>query len=72
VVAFSSNGSLIVIGTYGEVVLFDAEPWRAVGKVSWGTRPVTAIAFSPDGSKFAFGDASGRVALWMVVSKLKS
>jgi len=70
--AFSSNGSLIAIGTYDRVVLFDVKSWKTVGKLSLGTHPVTAIAFSSDGSKLAFSDAYGRVALWMITRKLKS
>jgi WD40 repeat protein len=70
-VAFSPEGSLLVIGTSdGTVHFFSTDDWRAVGQpVEAHTARVTSLAFAPHGRVLATGGADGKVALWDVATR---
>ena len=82
-VAFSPDGSKIVSGSGSEdamVRLWDVATRTQIaavrGNTHWTSRSPTerrfyiyAVAFSPDGSKFAAGDSGGLVRLWDVATR---
>ena len=70
-VAFSPDGSLLVIGSSdGTVHFFSTDDWGAVGRpVEAHTARVTSLAFAPGGRMLATGAADGTVALWDVATR---
>jgi WD40 repeat protein len=63
--AFSSNGQVLVAGTYdGAVKLWNVERRKQIAVLSAGTSRVIKIAFAPGGQSFATGDEDGAIRLW--------
>jgi WD40 repeat protein/DNA-binding SARP family transcriptional activator len=67
-VAFSPDGSLLVIGSSdGTVHFFSTDDWKPVGRpFEAHTARITSLVFAPDGGMLATAGADGRVALWDV------
>jgi len=69
--AFSPDGELIASGSEGteggEIRLWDVALGRQQGLVvddsTWG---ITAMAFSPDGTRLATGDGDGNIKVWKI------
>ncbi len=64
-VAYSPAGKIAVPVTADTVQLYKADTAQPLGRPIMPGGPVTAIAFIPDGSQVATGDANGAVRLWM-------
>ena len=72
--SMSPDGSLVATGgvfgpvatggPYGDVRVFDARNGSMAAVLKGLARPVTALAFSPDGTLLAAGDADGYFDLW--------
>lgn len=66
--AFSPDGKRLAVGTYKQVVLYDAATWQPAATFTKVTDSVRSLAFHPDGQLLAVGSgepgASGVVALW--------
>jgi WD40 repeat protein len=67
-VAFSPDGSRVVIGSDHHVVKIVSPAGRAVRPVSVGRARVTTVAFSPDGRRVA-ADSQGDVFVWNVYGR---
>src|SRR5207248_2435605 len=52
-------------GCSSGVHVWDARTWQAVGTLNGGSGPVTAVAFSPDGSFIVGGDEDGTARVWL-------
>lgn len=63
-VAFSPDGSLVAVGSVGEVRVYDAKDGSKKATLSGHQGPVFAIAFKPDGSQIATGGFDGKVRLF--------
>jgi WD40 repeat protein len=63
-VAYSPAGKVAVPVTADTVQLYKADTAQPLGRPIMPGGPVTAIAFTPDGSQVATGDANGTVRLW--------
>jgi len=69
--AFSHDGKTLASGSEGteggEIRLWDVEVGRQQGLVvddsTWG---ITAMAFSPDGTRLATGDGDGKIKVWKI------
>jgi WD40 repeat protein/beta-lactamase regulating signal transducer with metallopeptidase domain len=67
-VCFSRSGKLLAAGGGddkgpSQATIWDLTTKKQVGKLA-ASKPVFAVAFSPDGSAVATGDASGAVRVW--------
>ena len=74
IIAFSTDGKRIVSGLVdGSVSLWDMETQELVFTDKSHEDDVTAIAFSPDGSKFATGGGvfDNKVVLWDIASVIQ-
>jgi WD40 repeat protein len=66
--AFSPDGKTLAVGTYRQVVLYDATNWQPMRTCLQVEDYARALAFSPDGKTLAIGcgepGRSGRIVLW--------
>lgn len=67
-VAYSPNGRIASGGDDTVIILWDTASSYAPQILAGHTSPVSALAFSPDGTRLLTGDDSGRVLLWDVAS----
>lgn len=64
-VAFSPDGSLVAVGSVGEVRVYENnKDAKRVATLSAHQGPVFAVAFKPDGSQIATGGFDGQVRLF--------
>ena len=61
--AMTANGALVAIGAREECTLRDGNTFKIIAKLHDHNAPVSAIAFSADGSRMASGDELGFVCL---------
>ena len=69
--AFSSDGAMLVSGTWGSVKLWDVETREQIGALQGHTGSVHSVAFSPDGASLASGSYDGTILLWDIASHLE-
>ena len=66
-IAFSPNGALLACagGEQVSAKVIDVNRWIVVAVLrNWDNWRTECLAFSPDGSRLATGDANGRVGVW--------
>ena len=61
---FTPDGNRFVVATSIGIWVYDAHTGEEIALYTGHSRPVTALAFSPDGVVLASGDDSGEVRLW--------
>ena len=65
--AFSPDGKWLAVGTFGQVVLYDAATWEAKEQFTEIADEARSLAFSPDGKTLAIGGGltgrDGRILL---------
>lgn len=67
--AFSPDHSLLAIGRYKDLVLYDLRSHRAIGRPLTGhTKNIASISFSQDGALVAAGGEDKTILLWDVAS----
>ncbi|MBP9503222.1 MAG: protein kinase [Candidatus Promineofilum sp.] len=67
-VAYSEAGDLLAVSGAGNTAsVFDAEGGELLFVVDTHTAPVTAVAFSPDGTRLATAAADGLAMVWQLV-----
>jgi len=71
--ALSPDGATLAIGLSqsNRVLLIDAQSGTARTSLAKGDGSVHAVAFSPDGSLVASGNASGQIGLWELVNPVR-
>ncbi len=69
-VAFSPDGKSFALGTYGQVVLFDATNWQQTAVLRQVEDSVRSLAFNPNNQTLAIGSGfpgrTGQTLLWDV------
>ena len=53
--AYSPDGTRLALGTYGQVIVYDANTWEVVSSTRQVEDTVRSLAFSPDGTLLAIG-----------------
>ncbi len=73
--AFSPDGKRLAVGTFGEVVLYDATNWQVVATFRQVSDRVRSLAFHPDGLLLAIGSGqpgiSGTTVIWDTTNTAK-
>ena len=69
--AFSSDGAMLVSGTWGSVKLWDVETREQIGEMQGHTGWVHSVAFTRDGATLVSGSGDGTVLLWEIASHLE-
>lgn len=63
--AAAANGALVATFDRHTVLAWDPQRFGAAPPLAMHhTKPITCVAISPDGSKLAAGDATGRILIW--------
>ena len=73
--ALTGNGGRIAVGSVlaGDLLVFDTTTGRLIARhLSAHASPITAIAFSVDGSRLATADFEGTIKIWADAQKLDS
>jgi WD40 repeat protein len=68
-IRFSPDGTLVAVGSFKTVRLWEVATWREWGIFDGHTEPVSSLAFWPDGKLLASGDWGGTLRLWDVAQK---
>jgi WD40 repeat protein len=63
-VQYSSDGSLLAVGSSVGVWLYDADTHEEINLLTGHASTVSCIAFSPDGQTLASGSSDGTIRLW--------
>ena len=63
-VAYSSDGTLMAVGSSLGIWLYDAHTYTEVALLTGHTGPVHSVAFAPDGKTIASGSDDGTILLW--------
>jgi WD40 repeat protein len=53
--AYSPDGTRLALGTYGQVIVYDANTWEPISVTRQVEDTVRSLAFSPDGQTLAIG-----------------
>ena len=69
--AFSSDGAMLVSGTWGSVKLWDVETREQIGALQGHTRQVHSVDISHDGATLASGSNDGTILMWDIASHLE-
>ena len=68
-VAFSPDGNILAIGSYGSIHLWDVETAKRLHTLSGYSGVITGVSFSPDGQTLAGGSDVGVLGLWDVTGE---
>lgn len=67
-IAFSSDGTLLAIGGWKQMLIWDCVKWKPYQTITKFSMPVSALAFSPDGKTLATAeenlDGPSPIKLW--------
>ncbi len=69
--AFSSDGAMLVSGTWGSVKLWDVETQEQIGALQGHTRQVHSVDISHDGATLVSGSDDGTILMWDIASHLE-
>ncbi len=73
--AYSPDGKRLAVGTFGQVVLYDASNWQVVGTFRQVTEGVRSLAFHPNSQLLAIGSGqpglNGTTIVWDTTNAAK-
>ena len=62
--AFSSDGAMLVSGSWGTVKLWDTDSREQIASLQGHSGLIHSLAFTPDGAALASGSGDGTMLLW--------
>lgn len=71
-ISFSPDGSLIALGGYGGVGLWEITNTKPLTMLLEGMSGITDLAFNPNGTRLATTDVSGKITLWGIRSETET
>jgi RNA polymerase sigma factor (sigma-70 family) len=67
--AYSPDGKILAVGNGDEIVLFDPETGKELGRLEAKMRGVVDLSFTPDGKTLVSGGEDGKLRLWDVAGR---